>query len=87
MVPITNIFSSILLASGSFAMAPAMSQAGALPDLIEVAGREPLSVPSGVNTCQEAQARYGGTCVYKGGGHPSDFPNGKYGYIHQVELR
>lgn len=73
------------------AVAPAMAtpqeDRGMLPDLIEVAGREPLAVPSGSDTCKEAQAHYGGTCVYRGGGHSSDFPNGKYGYVHQVEIR
>ena len=72
------------------AVAPAMATPqegrGMLPDLIEVAGREPLVVPSGSDICREAVSRYGGTCVYRGGGHPPDFPNGKYGYEHQVEI-
>lgn len=83
-----SILSKAIIATTAalLTMAPAMAQ-GMLPDLIQVAGREPLVVPSGADTCREAVSRYGGTCRYIGGGHPSDFPNGKYGYTHQVELR
>lgn len=73
------------------AVAPAMATPqegrGMLPDLIEVAGRESLVVTSGSDTCREAVSRYGGTCKYLGGGYSNDFPNGKYGYVHKVEIR
>lgn len=66
---------------------PATAPTGLLPDLIEVAGRPSLSVPSGTDTCKAAILTYGGVCDYIGGGNPPDFPNGQFGFVNRVVLR